>query len=242
MFSQTIEYALRAVVCLAHHGEAMTAPQVAAVTKLPSGYLSKVLQSLVRAGLLSSQRGLHGGFTLARAAEELSILEVINAVDPIRRIRRCPVGLASHQEKLCPLHQRLDDAIAQIESAFAASTVRDLLTDPSESRPLNLVRRCPGPSPQPAESADPAAMTLQRTLRIEAETMLPDLLREYPGVRPVLDRYGLRGCGGPLGPAESVGYFARAHGVELSALLEELRAAAANPAFHRPSSGAAPAR
>src|SRR5262245_25019666 len=59
--------------------------------------------------------------------------------------------------------------------------------------------------------------------RIGARTRIPDLLRAAPQVRPVLDRYGLRGCGGPLGPAESLDFFARAHDVPLEQLLGELR-------------------
>ncbi len=59
--------------------------------------------------------------------------------------------------------------------------------------------------------------------------MLPDLLRQFPTVRPVFDRYGLRGCGGPHGPAESIGYFAGAHGVDTQRLIEELNQAIASP-------------
>src|SRR5262245_33446923 len=65
---------------------------------------------------------------------------------------------------------------------------------------------------------------------IDAQVMIPDLLRRAPGARPVLDRYGLRGCGGPLGPHESIDFFARAHDVPLPALLSELRQCAAAPA------------
>jgi hypothetical protein len=59
--------------------------------------------------------------------------------------------------------------------------------------------------------------------------LIPDLLRAAPQVRPVLDRYGLRGCGGPLGPAETIGFFAKAHDVPLAHLLDELRSASARP-------------
>lgn len=65
---------------------------------------------------------------------------------------------------------------------------------------------------------------------INSERKIPELLRALPQVRPVLDRYGLKGCGGPLGPAESLAFFAQAHEVPLPRLLEELRGAA------RPSS------
>jgi hypothetical protein len=61
---------------------------------------------------------------------------------------------------------------------------------------------------------------------IDGQLTIPELLRVAPQVRPVLDRYGLKGCGGVLGPAESLAFFARAHEVPLARLLEELRDAA----------------
>ena len=55
------------------------------------------------------------------------------------------------------------------------------------------------------------------------------LLKAHPYVRPIFDRYGLRGCGGPLGPAETIGYFARAHGVDVRQILAELNTAIQDP-------------
>jgi hypothetical protein len=65
--------------------------------------------------------------------------------------------------------------------------------------------------------------------QIDGPTMIPDLLRAAPQTRPVLDRYGLRGCGGPTGPAESLEFFACAHDVPLPRLLDELRREFASP-------------
>ncbi len=65
---------------------------------------------------------------------------------------------------------------------------------------------------------------------LHGSLLIPDLLREAPQVRPVLDRYGLRGCGGPLGPRESLAFFAHAHDVPLDRLLAELRAGLDRPA------------
>jgi hypothetical protein len=62
--------------------------------------------------------------------------------------------------------------------------------------------------------------------RLDGGVLIPDLLRSAPQVRPVLDRYGLSGCGGEAGPAESLAFFARMHEVPLEALLRDLRAAA----------------
>ncbi|MGD9720253.1 MAG: Rrf2 family transcriptional regulator [Pirellulales bacterium] len=136
MISQTAEYALRAVVFLAGRADPCTTQQIAAVTRVPAGYLSKVLQSLARAGLVHSQRGLHGGFTVARPAARITVWEVIDAVDPIQRIRSCPLGLKAHGVNLCAMHRRLDDAMAGVEQAFRTSTVDELLADPNPSKPL----------------------------------------------------------------------------------------------------------
>lgn len=64
---------------------------------------------------------------------------------------------------------------------------------------------------------------------IDRETLIPELLRAAPQVRPILDRYGLHGCGGAHGPVESLGFFARAHAVPTEQLLREIRAAADGP-------------
>ena len=147
MFSQTVEYALRAVVHLASEAPApRTTDQIAAATRVPRAYLSKVLQGLVRGGVVHSHRGLGGGMSLVKSPEDLTILEVVNGVEPIQRIRTCPLGLAAHGVRLCPLHRRLDDALAIVEKAFAATTLAEVLAEPSRSVPL-----CPFPDVRPKQ-------------------------------------------------------------------------------------------
>jgi Rrf2 family transcriptional regulator, nitric oxide-sensitive transcriptional repressor len=137
MFSQTVEYALRAVVHLADQAPAArTTDQIATATRVPKAYLSKVLQGLCRAGIVRSRRGIGGGIALAKDPAELTILEVVDAVEPIGRIRRCPLGLEAHGVRLCPLHRRLDDALALVEAAFRRTTLAEVLAEPTESRPL----------------------------------------------------------------------------------------------------------
>lgn len=137
MITQTAEYALRAIVYLAdQYGTACTTSQIAEHTLVPAGYLAKVMQGLSRAGFVKSQRGLNGGFTLAKDPSELSILSVVNAVDPIQRFPECPLGIPSHGQRLCPLHQRLDQAGAMVEEAFGKTMVADLLDVPRSNRPL----------------------------------------------------------------------------------------------------------
>ena len=137
MISQTVEYALRAVVHLASEAPAgHTTDQVASATRVPRAYLSKVLQSLRRAGLVRSQRGIGGGMTLTKSPAELTILEVVNAVEPIQRIKSCPLELAAHGVHLCPLHRRLDNALALFEEAFQHTTLAEILAEPTTSIPL----------------------------------------------------------------------------------------------------------
>jgi Rrf2 family transcriptional regulator, nitric oxide-sensitive transcriptional repressor len=137
MFSQTVEYALRAVVHLAAEApRSCTTEDIAKVTRVPPAYLVKVLQGLVQAGIVRSQRGVGGGVSLVKSPKQLRILEVVNAVDPIRRIKTCPLGLAAHGVRLCPLHKRLDQALAMVEDAFGSTTLQEVLDEPSESVPL----------------------------------------------------------------------------------------------------------
>lgn len=132
MLSQTTEYALRAVVFLGEsYGEPRTTREVAEATRVPGGYLSKVLQALSRAGLVRSQRGLHGGFTLRRAPQHISVYDVIQTVDPIRRIVSCPLELPEHSGQLCALHRRLDDALATIEATFRATSIAQVIAERS---------------------------------------------------------------------------------------------------------------
>ncbi len=131
MIPPTAEYALRAVVAIAQgNGEAVVTPALAEMTRVPPGYLPKVLQTLRRAGLVHSKRGLGGGFTLVKAPEQVTVLEVVNAVDPIKRIERCPLHLELHGASLCPLHKRLDEATGLVERAFASTTIAELLVAP----------------------------------------------------------------------------------------------------------------
>lgn len=141
MLPKTAEYALRATVCLAR-GQLRTesASQLAEETKVPRRYLHKVLQDLVRAKLVRSQSGPGGGYTLMRPAEKITILDVVSAVAPVERIRRCPLGLPSHT-RLCPLHAELDRVYASMETALASVTIAQLLRSTSPIIPLCEVAR-----------------------------------------------------------------------------------------------------
>jgi len=140
--SQTSEYALRAVVWLADHGETpLTTADISSGTRIPSGYLSKIMQTLARQDLVRAQRGRGGGFTLSRPPHRLSILDVINAVDPLAPIEQCPLGYGSHAPGLCPLHTRLQQALALFEKALRGTKISDLLSSSPKKKCLCVKNR-----------------------------------------------------------------------------------------------------
>lgn len=152
MISQTSEYALRAVVHLARIGGGPAVTEdIAEATKVPAGYLARVLRSLSKSGILTAQRGIGGGFSLAKPAGRITVWDVLSASDSgIGRIKHCPLGLGGHGTSLCALHGLLDQAMAHVEELFRGSTIQDLLTSPEESKPL-------------CETASKVGITFKRT-------------------------------------------------------------------------------
>ncbi|WP_165071732.1 RrF2 family transcriptional regulator [Paludisphaera rhizosphaerae] len=141
MLPKTAEYALRAAVCLAGMpGRPASADVLAERTKTPRSYLNRVLQDMAKAGLVHSRSGPGGGYELARATEDVTILDVVEAVAPIERIRHCPLGLPSHTT-LCPLHRELDRAYATVEAAFRGVTLKDLIDSTDPIVPLCDIKR-----------------------------------------------------------------------------------------------------
>ncbi len=129
MFSQTVEYILRVIVFLAaRHQDPLTTQAISEATHVPIGYLAKIMQRLVKAGLVSSQRGRNGGFVLTERSYKLSVFDIIQILEPINRVNSCPLGLQIHGTTLCPLHRRLDKAIVNVEKTLQESTVADLLS------------------------------------------------------------------------------------------------------------------
>ena len=79
--SARVDYALRAMCELAAAGGPRTVDQLAAAQKIPAKYLESILGELRRGGLLRSQRGPEGGYRLGRPADQISIADVIRALD-----------------------------------------------------------------------------------------------------------------------------------------------------------------
>lgn len=130
MLSSTAEYALKAVLHLAAHGDAcpLTVGDVADALGIPRNYLSKILHELTRAGVLTSSRGKYGGFRLAVPAEGLALHTVVSRFDSISERRSCLLGNAQCSDRhACAVHWRWKALSEQIAAFFSETTVADLL-------------------------------------------------------------------------------------------------------------------
>jgi Rrf2 family iron-sulfur cluster assembly transcriptional regulator len=138
LLSQTAEYALRAMASLAFEADEgpVRARDLAQRTGIPMHYLSKVLRRLVLAGLLESQKGQGGGFSLARPPEEIRFEDILVAVDAYTAQGRCAFGWGACSEaEPCPLHSswsRLSDAVHYWAATTTLATIR---TSPLKARP-----------------------------------------------------------------------------------------------------------
>ncbi len=131
MLSQSSEYALRAVVYLARFPEkTFVAKELAIITKMPPGYLAKVLQILGKKGILESKKGPNGGFTFSQESKHITLYDIVNVVDPVRRIESCPINVHLSGD-LCALHSFINRTADMIEAELKKNTIADLLSEKS---------------------------------------------------------------------------------------------------------------
>jgi Rrf2 family protein len=109
-------------------GDPMTSEQIAEATKVPGDYAVKVLQWLGRAQMVRGQRGRKGGFRLACDPGKVTLLDVVNVIDPLERITTCPLGREAHRDHLCPLHSRIDDVIAILVDSLGQMTLQSVIS------------------------------------------------------------------------------------------------------------------
>lgn len=124
------DYAVRAVLALAKSaaGERFSVSRIAARENIPPRFLPRVMSDLVRGGLVEAETGRTGGYRLARPAEAISVLDVIEAVEGDARRRTCvlrggPCGLAP----MCNVHQVFADAQDLLLSRLAAARLNTLV-------------------------------------------------------------------------------------------------------------------
>ena len=147
--SKKADYALLAIRHMAAHSArpAHSARELAEAYDIPAELLAKVLQKLVRACLLQSHQGIHGGYGLSRAPESISLADVIQAVDGPLTVTACSdTDHSCDQYSKCNIRDPLWRIKDRIVSALAATSVAEIATDiamapPPAGVPVAVVRK-----------------------------------------------------------------------------------------------------
>ncbi|GAB1472218.1 Rrf2 family transcriptional regulator [Chloroflexota bacterium] len=123
------DYAVRAVLHLARNKDVRTATStIAEEQKIPPSFLAKIISQLSIAGLLHTSRGARGGVTLARQANEINLLEVIEAIDGPIQLNECVGDLGNCAfDKDCPLRPVWCDAQEQLVNRLKDTNFADLI-------------------------------------------------------------------------------------------------------------------
>ena len=129
LYSKPCEYAIRALAYLASHPERPAAQgrEMARAENIPAPMLSKILQELVRKGLLESRRGPGGGFRLARRPELITLRDVVAAIDGLDHFLECAVGLERCADDApCPLHDTWKGLRTQMMNYLGTTTLAEM--------------------------------------------------------------------------------------------------------------------
>ncbi|MBC3539032.1 RrF2 family transcriptional regulator [Rufibacter sediminis] len=131
MLSKTTEYALRAIVYIAiqqEHGDKIGIRELAKELELPSPFMGKILQDLVRKGVIASAKGPNGGYFLHRPASDITILEIVRTIEGLEAFKKCGMGMKHCSDTHpCPLHYDLKANRDHLLKIFSANTMQTLV-------------------------------------------------------------------------------------------------------------------
>ena len=131
------DYAVRVMVHLAGlpAGQRSTRDQLAESSEVPEHFLSKILQTLTRSGLITSYRGAAGGFALAKPPESVTLLDVVEAMDGPIQLNVCVAsGVGCCRQTWCPVHCVWAEAQNALTSVLRGATLARLASEGQELR------------------------------------------------------------------------------------------------------------
>ena len=131
--SRTVSYAVQATLQLAQAPRNRPVPchQIAAEGQMPERFLLQILRNLVAHGILQSTRGVDGGYVLDRLPEEISLLELIEAIDgPLNPTMPASEGLSKDSQD--SLRQALEEVTATAREQLAAVKLAQLMMPPKK--------------------------------------------------------------------------------------------------------------
>jgi Rrf2 family protein len=134
MLSNTSKYAIRAMIYLALNARSDTKvgiKKIAGDLDIPSPFLAKILQVLVKRKVLASTKGLNGGFSLVKDASKISLYDIVAIIDGNDIFHQCLISMRSCNENNipCPVHEQYDPIRNEMIRLFKEQTIEDLALD-----------------------------------------------------------------------------------------------------------------
>lgn len=134
MFSKSCEYALQGVLYIALHDKDENKNSglrdISESQGIPYHFLSKILQQLVKAKILGSIKGPHGGFYMNVDPKDLKLIEIVKVIDGLDRLERCGIGMKEcGDDNPCPIHKDYKSIREKITDLFSRESVAELVED-----------------------------------------------------------------------------------------------------------------
>lgn len=131
MFSKETEYALRALIYIYAQNQKENTPGIAEIAEAidaPQHYMAKILQNLVRKGLVKSRKGKGGGFFFTEKMKQESLKNVVKATEGnSKAVNGCILGLESCSDNNpCPLHEEYAPIRAKINKLLESETIESV--------------------------------------------------------------------------------------------------------------------
>lgn len=128
------EYAIRGIIYLAQQppGQVSLISEIAAAAEVPQTFLAKIFQNFAKLGLVTSSRGTGGGFVLGRPASQITLKDVVEAVEGPILPNRCLLGSACDRGGPCRVHEVWREVQKQISSTLESVTIDTLARGGSE--------------------------------------------------------------------------------------------------------------
>ncbi|MBP1599543.1 MAG: transcriptional regulator, BadM/Rrf2 family [Acidobacteria bacterium] len=130
IFSTPVQYAIRAMTFLGEQevGKLSSIREISRAASIPMPYLAKIINRLSRRRLVTAKRGPAGGVMLGRAASEITLQEIVEALGGNLAAKRCILGISECGDDVpCPLHESWKSVRETLTSKLREETVRDLV-------------------------------------------------------------------------------------------------------------------
>lgn len=131
MFSNGCEYGIRALTIIGRASKEdrkVGIREVCRLAKTPEAFTAKILQNLVRRGILHSQKGPSGGFYLSRDMDSITLYDIVVAIDGVGVFVNCGLGMENcDASRPCPLHDKFASVREELKTMCRSSTLNDLL-------------------------------------------------------------------------------------------------------------------